>query len=73
VYNGLSLAERAENADRRILGDDVTVTPVAYATPPNYSAASALVFSRSSTLFGRLRGQRLAQLGPSRRDEHHQH
>jgi len=32
------------NAGRRIPGDDVTVTPVAYATPPNYPAASALVF-----------------------------
>jgi hypothetical protein len=61
------------NAGRRILGDDVTVVPVAYATPPNYSAASALVFTRSSNLFGHLRGQGLAQLGPSRRDEHHQH
>jgi hypothetical protein len=40
------------NAGRRILGDDVTVAPVAEATPPIYSAASASVFSRSSTVFG---------------------
>jgi hypothetical protein len=40
------------NAGRRILGDDVTVAPVADATPPIYSAASASVFSRSSTVFG---------------------
>jgi hypothetical protein len=32
------------NAGRRILRDDVTVTPAAWATPPNYPAASALVF-----------------------------
>ena len=61
------------NAGRRILGDDVTVAPVAYATPPNYPAASALGVLAVFHLFGHLRGQRLAQLGPGRRDEHHQH